>query len=833
MQPARIVVFLPCHTLDDFPAWLEENEADDVLAAWTAAWEPRLVAFVGRAPEWASVDLRPPDDAPILGIVPAALDPRFAAQADAVCSAGSRWVRDVRGAAAVAAAAQAAAGSDPAAGDAPFADDFRALGLAVLLVELLARRMRSEAGLEVTEFGATVVAAARAAVAGDADEARDRLRECFGFLSATRARYYPAEVWLIDLVLLADTTLGRPLVEELAAPTPLGIVATGHLVERLAAEHSESLARLRERCAAGTACACGGRADDEPLALATPEQVLASFDRGRAAWERHVGSLPRTFARVAGGGSAALPAVLGGLGYAGAVWPLFDGTPLPDTGDSRIRWEGAGGACIDAVARPPIDVRAARAILDLPERLGDVMDHDHIAVVTFARYAGTASPWHAVLQRIGSWTDALGTFVTPDELFQRTAGGGTRVAFEADAFPGPTPAAAGDPLAGFVTAAVAEARRIVTAAAGLRPLLPPGVAVAAAPAGVRSAAARPAGRWPWSRRAERGELVLDNGQIRLQAHPRTGGLLSLRRPGDRGNRLSQQLAPRATRPAPAIGAAWESVEDRAEHGGMQADAVARVKTAAGDDCIESRGRLLAADGGGVGGFVQRMTLVPGLPLAVLDLEVWLDRALSGPLLEEHVACRFAWHENEDVEIFRSLHTQAVLTERTRFTAPHFIAIRGSGRGADADDVAILTGGLPWHIRSSPHVLDAILLGAGGTTATRRLAVGIGLERPWDEALRLLAEAAPALMATPANVRLAPVAIGPDGAGGVRAVVDLIEAAGRAGQVRVEWARPPRVARGCDFAGRPRDDVTVAIEGRSTVVSLRRHEWLRLHLEFPA
>ena len=55
MQPARIVVFLPCHTLDDFPPWLEEHEADDVLAAWTAVWEPRLLAAVGRAPEWASI----------------------------------------------------------------------------------------------------------------------------------------------------------------------------------------------------------------------------------------------------------------------------------------------------------------------------------------------------------------------------------------------------------------------------------------------------------------------------------------------------------------------------------------------------------------------------------------------------------------------------------------------------------------------------------------------------------------------------------------------------------------------------------------------------------
>ena len=265
---------------------------------------------------------------------------------------------------------------------------------------------------------------------------------------------------------------------------------------------------------------------------------------------------------------------------------------------------------------------------------------------------------------------------------------------------------------------------------------------------------------------------------------------------------------------------------------MRAEAVARVKTVAGDDCIESRGRLLAADGRDVGAFVQRMTLVPGLPLAVLDLDVRLDRGLGGPLLERHVACRFAWHENEDVEILRSLHTQAVVTARTRFTAPHFVALRGSGRGGDADAVAILTGGLPWHVRSSPHVLDSILLGADATAATRRLAVGVGLTRPWDAALRLLAGSAPDAVAAPANVRLLPGAVGPD-AGGVRAVVDLLEADGRTGEVRVEWAREPRAVQACDFAGRPRDDVAVAIEGRSTVVFLRRHEWLRLHLDFPA
>jgi hypothetical protein len=826
MQPVRVVVFLPCHTLDDFPAWLEEAEADDLLACWTAAWDPRLLAVVGQPPGWASVDLRPPDDEPILGLVPAAFDTRFAGQADATCTAGSRWVRGLSGAAAVAAAAVDAVGIGGAGTG--LDEDFRALGLAVLLAELLARRMRSDAGLEATEFAATAVAAARAAVAGDDSAAREKLEECFGFVSASRARYYPVDLWLVDLVLLAETTLGRPLVEELAEPAPLGVVATGRVVERLAADHPASLERLRARCAEGTASACGGRDTDGPLALNTPEEVYASFERGRAAWQRHVGLAPLSFARVGGGGSPLVPAVLGGLGYLGAVWPLFDGTPLPDPHSSRIRWEGSAEATVDAIARPPVDVREARAILALPERLGDAIDHDHVAVVTCARYAGTASPWHGLLRRIGSWTDALGTFVTPDELFRRTPGAGTPVAFEPDAFPVPSPpATAPDPLAEAVAATAAEARRIVAAAETVRPLL--AASAAAAPA----VAPRPvagAGRWPWSKRRV-AELVLDNGLVRLEAHPRTGGLLALRRPADRANRLSQQLAPRTTRPAPAAGAAWETAEERAEHGRMQAEAVALVKTADGTDCIESRGRLLAADGRACGTFTQRMALVPGLPLATLDLDVALDAALAGQPWERHVACRFAWHENEDAELLRSLHTQAIATERIRFTAPHFILVRG-GRGTGADDVAILTGGLPWHVRSSPHVLDAIVLAGEAPAATRRLGIGIGLPRPWEAALRLAAGARPEVPAGPENVRLTGGCI-EQVAGRRRLAVGLLESAGNTGHVRIEWAREPLAAQVCDLAGRPRGDVTVAIEGRSTVVFLRRHEWLHLLLDFPA
>lgn len=833
----RPTVFLPCHTLDDFPSWLDEQDADELLAAWTTAWHPAVIATGGTMPAWASADLPPPADAALLGVVPAFCDDRFAAQFDAAVVNDSRWVRGVAGRAAlleaVAVAADAVAGPMGDLPAAAWADDFHALGLGVLVSELLARRMRSATDLDSGGFAAAVVAAARAAVAGRDDDARAGLQECFGWLESWRARYYPVDFWVLDLVLLAASTLGRPLAGELEAGVPLGIVASSDLLAMLARDHAPVRERLRERVAAGTVSLCGGAADDRPLDPLLPEELQAWLAAGIATCREVTAAAPATFARYAGGSSAILPQLLTGLGIDSAVWGLFDGSPLPDPGTGRIRWEGTGGGSVEAVARPPLDARTARAVLTLPERIGDALDHDHVAVITFAHHAGTAGPWHDLLRRIGRWTTALGTFVTPAEFFARTAGSGTPASFEPDAFAPERPPATGPATAidRGIAAVQASAAAVVAARATLTPLIAAAPLATPRPAGDAAAAGdrgwwATAGGWFGLAPRETAERVLDNGLVRLEASATTGGMLSFRRPCDRGNRLSQQLALRS------------GPEGLTR---MQADAIVRGRTASGRDGLVTTGRLLAAGDREAGRFRQGMSLVEGLPLAVLDIEVVPAAALTGPLYDAHACCRFAWNENEAVDVCRSLHGQSIVTERSRFTAPHFIELLVGGglRAAASDDrdaVAILTGGLPWHMRSSPHVLDSILTAAGAPTGmpiTRRLAVGLGLERPWDLALDLLAGAplGPTPVLVPPGVRLVafPAAVGGDDSARMR--IGIVESAGRPGPVRIEWAVPVARATAVDVRGEPRDDVEVAIVGRAVVASLRRYEWLQLELEF--
>ena len=836
MAIERTTVFLPCHTLDDFPTWLEEAEADDLLAAWTAAWHPALVAAVGAAPQWASIDL-PVPQGPLLGIVPTTWDDRFAAQFDSACTVGSAFVRRAVGVEQIERAAADRLGLPvgPLAG-ARWADDFRAVGVAALLAGLLARRMRSHADLESTSFFTAVVAAARAVVAGRDDDGEAALREAFDALSATRARYYPVDSYVIDLVLLAAATRGAALVAAIDSPVPVAVAASGESITEVFSAHPDAVAAVRAAVEAGRVELCSGPAADTPLDLATPESALHSFIRGREAFSALFNAPPASFARVAGGAIPLLPQLLAGCGVEGGIWTLFDGSPLPDVGGGMIRWQ-AGGAAIDLLAAAPLDARSARTVLALHETLGDALDREHVAAVLFAHYAGTASRWHALVRRIGRWTNLLGTFVTPRELARRTTGAGTTVSLEPDAFPPTLPrstAAAGDDV---ITAAVAQAAQ--EAGAIVAATSPLAVVLAPPPARPPLAVQPPLRRWlsfavPTGASRDADRLVLEHELIRVEAHPQTGGLLSLRRDRDGANRLSQQLAVRTTRTAGG-GGGWEAAEDGVLTTRMVADAVERVLGENGRDSLVSRGRLVAADGGVAARFSQIVSLVEGMPLAVLDIEVELERPLAGSLLDSHVAARFAWHENEHVEIRRSLLTQSVATERTKFTAPHFIEIVPESTRVDvaADAVTILTGGLPWHLLSTPHVLDSLLAGGSVGRISRRLAIGLGLRRPWDSALALAAGTplGVAIPGLPENVRLTVAELVTTDGQFTAGRFGLLESAGVGGEVTIDWGRPVARATVVDFTGGPRTEPAVAIDGTRTVVSLERYQWLQLDLGF--
>ena len=53
---SRVINLLPCPNLDDFPTHHQGQDAASLLANWTAAWHPELIAATGSRPLWCSTE---------------------------------------------------------------------------------------------------------------------------------------------------------------------------------------------------------------------------------------------------------------------------------------------------------------------------------------------------------------------------------------------------------------------------------------------------------------------------------------------------------------------------------------------------------------------------------------------------------------------------------------------------------------------------------------------------------------------------------------------------------------------------------------------------------
>ena len=134
-------------------------------------------------------------------------------------------------------------------------------------------------------------------------------------------------------------------------------------------------------------------------------------------------------------------------------------------------------------------------------------------------------------------------------------------------------------------------------------------------------------------------------------------------------------------------------------------------------------------------FVQRFHVWRGQRR--LEIEVELDgdaSALGDSPWDHYIASRIAWPD-PGASLHRAVCGQRSAAEAKRLEAPLYVEIdSGSTR------TALLTGGVPYHRRSSLNELDSLLWVRGETQRSFRLAIGLDLPR--------VAQAADALVRPP-------------------------------------------------------------------------------------
>ena len=155
-----------------------------------------------------------------------------------------------------------------------------ALGFCRLQVELLTRQMHYTTNIDETHFKSEVVAAAQAAVAHDVPAARDHLQQCFDTLYECRKHFYPVDVYLLDLTLLAANTLGQSLREELASGATTNLLATAALLKEISTDPAAWSAVLAG-IDGGTIAVIGGELEEARAAACAVGVGLGQHPRRR------------------------------------------------------------------------------------------------------------------------------------------------------------------------------------------------------------------------------------------------------------------------------------------------------------------------------------------------------------------------------------------------------------------------------------------------------------------------------------------------------------------------------------------------------------------------
>lgn len=421
MNYEHLTILLPCHSLEDFPLHHAADDAANMLHAWTALWHPALIHAVQDVPGWFRADDPPQELAGRLVVVPnSAAALLLAGWAKRAVTEGAVVVRDFATRDDAVRDALAPLDNCPNV-DPDLVEDFLALGYTYLQEELLTRQMRYMSNLDEAHFRSETIAAANAACSGDIPAAKEKLRACFDVLAEARDRFYPVDAYLIDLMLLADSSDPAVVMAELQRGAPVNVLASARLLQQFAeknqARGAEVLTQLRQAMADGTCTLVGGELSEGLLPLEPPEMTGARLRQAADLYRELLGAAPAVYARRRFGLAPTLPQTLARNGLKSALHFTLDDGQFPRGEQARIRWRGSAPAGVDALARIPLDVARPETFLGLCERMSETMDLDHVATLVFARWPGQHAPWFDDLHRAGKYAPVLGRFVTLDKYF--------------------------------------------------------------------------------------------------------------------------------------------------------------------------------------------------------------------------------------------------------------------------------------------------------------------------------------------------------------------------------------------------------------------------------
>jgi len=422
----RSIFVIPSSSLEDLPKRMGHGAALDFLTAWTSQWDPRLLSALNGLPEWKKADGNSLDLEHALLVCPqvanAQLDQTLRERlelgqcvvVDSLSRSRSDLVSFLLGL-----VTPSLSADDP---QPLLLDDFYALGYAVLQIQILARKLRYSWNIDWIMFTEQAIAAANASLAQDAAETERWLQTCFDSLSQERDRYCSQQAYLLDVVLLAPTTLGPSLERQLDMSRPSNLIACSSLLKTLQVRNPTALDRLAQRVAEKQISLIGGLEVERLHPYMSANAILRDLRNGIRSYAELAVGIPKIYSRYQPGFTASAPTWLTQFGFSGAFLAAWSGGAVPDKDQAKIRWQASDdGKSIDTVIGFVMDASSADSYIDLADMLSKQLDYHHVPTLVFAHWPGIDLQPLTDLMRAIERTPALGKFHTAESYFASTS----------------------------------------------------------------------------------------------------------------------------------------------------------------------------------------------------------------------------------------------------------------------------------------------------------------------------------------------------------------------------------------------------------------------------
>ncbi|GAA5510393.1 hypothetical protein [Novipirellula caenicola] len=433
-------ILIPVSTLEDFPKHAGDEDARSLLAAWTVLWHPELVAASQQTPTWYRADSPPEfDHGPRVIIVPTLSVPELPSDFEANCRSNEaiQWItgadrREMLDALGLSTSTRTLRSAERTVQ----AEDFFALGYAMLQIQVMTRRLRYTSNLDEIHFQNKLVTAAEAFVADDADRCVAAMHDCFDALAEERDHYFSSDPHLVDLTLISKSTLpsffqhlstevdaGPSDVAESAADssnvlaTPRNVLIDAPMAAAVAASPKEDRDRLVDLLRGDRwGWAGGGLGGDVSLDAMTYSDTENAITQAYEQTATQIGLRPPVYARFSGTTPTDMTKVIASLGVDGMISVDFENGS--GFGDEAKVVRNSGGVEIHALTAKPIDASGESAFLALGPRLGEAIDSGEIATGLLVHWPGYESDSYRDVRRVASWSLVLGRFWTLGEYFR-------------------------------------------------------------------------------------------------------------------------------------------------------------------------------------------------------------------------------------------------------------------------------------------------------------------------------------------------------------------------------------------------------------------------------